>query len=173
MPERPSKQPKTRVTITESPDKPGTSHPQDIDPEHHSNEPLKTTEKRLLAVEKEKHVVRFQVVAGSYDKILYGLQIQSTDGSESLEMKPLFIFPAHISCVKAVSASPGGGKWLATGGTDETIKIWDLKRRRELGSLQQHSGKRFAPFSSLNLITSHKRPATFSYPIRARKDDPY
>lgn len=84
--------------------------------------------------------LKFQVIAGSYDKILYGLQVQPGEDSKSLQMKPIFIFPAHISCVKAVAASPRGGKWLATGGTDEAIKIWDLKRRRELGTLQQHSG---------------------------------
>lgn len=50
------------------------------------------------------------------------------------------MFPAHISCVKAVAASPQGGKWLASGGTDEIIKVWDLRRKKELGSLQQHQG---------------------------------
>lgn len=82
------------------------------------------------------------VVSGSYDKILYGLQIElkSKDPSEAPQFKPIFVFPAHISCVKAVAASPQGGKWLASGGTDEIIKVWDLRRKKELGSLQQHQG---------------------------------
>jgi len=85
---------------------------------------------------------RLVVVSGSYDKILYGLQIEpeSKDPSESPQFTPIFVFPAHISCVKAVAASPQGGKWLATGGTDEIIKVWDLRRKKELGSLQQHQG---------------------------------
>jgi protein MAK11 len=85
---------------------------------------------------------RLVVVSGSYDKILYGLHIElkSKDPSESAQFKPIFVFPAHISCVKAVATSPQGGKWLATGGTDEIIKVWDLRRKKELGSLQQHQG---------------------------------
>ncbi|GJE93253.1 WD40 repeat-like protein [Phanerochaete sordida] len=52
----------------------------------------------------------------------------------------MFIFPAHISSVKAVAASPNGGKWLATGSSDEIIKVWDLRRRKEIGGLMHHEG---------------------------------
>jgi protein MAK11 len=82
---------------------------------------------------------RFVVISGCYDKILYGLQIEPT--SKDPQFKPIFVFPAHISCVKAVATSPQGGKWLASGGTDEIIKVWDLRRKKELGSLQQHQGQ--------------------------------
>jgi len=86
---------------------------------------------------------RLVVVSGSYDKILYGLQIEpkSEESEEVHQFKPIFIFPAHISCIKAVAASPRGGKWLVSGGTDEVIKVWDLRRKKELGSLQQHQGQ--------------------------------
>ncbi|KAG2061657.1 WD40 repeat-like protein [Suillus hirtellus] len=86
----------------------------------------------------------FKVIAGSYEKLLYGF-----DGSVSLdevndgykfELKPIFIFPAHVSCVKAVAASPNGGKWLATGSADEVIKVWDLRRNKEIGGLMHHEG---------------------------------
>ncbi|CCA68745.1 related to MAK11 protein (maintenance of killer toxin-encoding satellite M1 dsRNA) [Serendipita indica DSM 11827] len=100
----------------------------------------KTTEKITVAQSTTPNSSKpLIVVAGSYDKILYGLQIEPEKDSGA-EFKPVFCFPAHISCVKAVAASPQGGKWLATGATDETIKIWDLRRRKELGSLQQHQG---------------------------------
>lgn len=86
----------------------------------------------------------FQVVAGSYEKLLYGLQgvlpSASTPVAErDYSMKPIFIFPAHQACVKTVAASEGG-KWLATGSSDEVVKIWDLRRRKEVGGLQQHTG---------------------------------
>lgn len=58
-----------------------------------------------------------------------------------MDLKPVFIFPAHVSCVKAVSGSPMGGKWLATGSVDEIVKVWDLKRRKEVGGLMQHEGE--------------------------------
>lgn len=83
----------------------------------------------------------FKIVAGSYEKLLYGLE-----GSTSIEndevkfhLKPMFIFPAHVSCIKAVAASPGG-KWLATGSADEIVKVWDLKRKKEIGGLMHHEG---------------------------------
>lgn len=88
----------------------------------------------------------FKLVTGSYEKLLYGLQGSITlgegDGGRiSVKLKPIFIFPAHVSCVKAVSGSPMGGKWLATGSVDEIVKVWDLRRRKEVGGLMQHQGE--------------------------------
>jgi protein MAK11 len=85
-------------------------------------------------------------VAGSYEKLLYGLEGSITlgegDGDRiSVNLKPIFIFPAHVSCVKAVSGSPMGGKWLATGSVDEIVKVWDLRRRKEVGGLMRHEGE--------------------------------
>lgn len=101
-----------------------------------------TLSKPLNGSDKKPSKTRLTIVAGSYDKILYGLQVDPSvrEKGDEVEMKPIFVFPAHISCVKAVTASPQGGKWLATGSTDEVIKVWDLRRRKELGSLQQHQG---------------------------------
>jgi protein MAK11 len=82
----------------------------------------------------------FIVVAGSYEKLLYGIEGTYAPGSETPSFKPIFIFPAHLACVKAVAASPGG-KWLATGSEDEFVKVWDLRRRKEVGSLSQHTGR--------------------------------
>jgi protein MAK11 len=87
----------------------------------------------------------FKVIAGSYERLLYGLEgttsVSSTGASElEWTLKPIFIFPAHVSCVKTVAASPQGGKWLATGSGDEIIKVWDLRRRKEVGGLMQHEG---------------------------------
>lgn len=85
----------------------------------------------------------FKVVAGSYEKLLYGLtgSTSITEGGKlEYHLKPLFIFPAHVSCIKAVAASPQGGKWLATGSADEIIKIWDLRRKKEVGGLMHHEG---------------------------------
>lgn len=88
----------------------------------------------------------FKLVTGSYEKLLYGLEgsitLDEGDGGRiSVTLKPIFIFPAHVSCVKAVSGSPMGGKWLATGSADEIIKVWDLRRRKEVGGLMQHQGR--------------------------------
>lgn len=93
------------------------------------------------------------MIAGSYEKLLYGIEgaytpaeEQEDDGEVNRMVKPdltpIFIFPAHLAFVKAIAASPGG-KWLATGSEDEFIKVWDLRRRKEVGSLSQHTGKPF------------------------------
>jgi len=86
----------------------------------------------------------FKVIAGSYERLLYGLQgtVSVSPASSELQwsLKPIFIFPAHVSCIKSVAASPQGGKWLATGSGDEIIKVWDLRRRKEVGGLMHHEG---------------------------------
>ncbi|EGN96892.1 hypothetical protein SERLA73DRAFT_185126 [Serpula lacrymans var. lacrymans S7.3] len=86
----------------------------------------------------------FKVVAGSYEKLLYGLEGTVTPSSSApgytFHLNPIFIFPAHVSCIKAVAASPNGGKWLATGSADEIVKVWDLRRRKEIGGLMHHEG---------------------------------
>ncbi|KZV64684.1 WD40 repeat-like protein [Peniophora sp. CONT] len=93
----------------------------------------------------------FKIITGSYEKLLYGLDgtlTASTSSSDAAEtetetewsLKPIFMFPAHVSSVKAVAASPHGGKWLASGSSDEIIKVWDLRRRKEVGGLMHHQG---------------------------------
>ncbi|KAF9454373.1 WD40 repeat-like protein [Macrolepiota fuliginosa MF-IS2] len=85
----------------------------------------------------------FKVVAGSYEKLLYGAEGKTTysdDDKLQFHLKAIFAFPAHVSCIKAVAASPQGGKWLATGSADEIIKVWDLRRRKEIGGLMHHEG---------------------------------
>lgn len=96
----------------------------------------------------------FKIMAGSYERLLYGLQgtvsVSSPDASSELEwtLKPIFIFPAHVSYIKTVAASPQGGKWLATGSQDEIIKVWDLRRRKEIGGLMQHEGSNVSSLMS-------------------------
>jgi protein MAK11 len=104
--------------------------------------------KRKSAAETEAPLPKtFKVVAGSYEKLLYGLEGSVSYDAEttalSFHLKPVFIFPAHVSCIKAVAASPHGGKWLATGSADEIVKVWDLRRRKEIGGLMHHEGPWF------------------------------
>jgi protein MAK11 len=110
---------------------------------------LNQTKKKTSAIEKPsdaetstlaQKTSAFKVIAGSYEKILYGLEGHYDKETGKATLKPIFIFPAHLSCIKSVAASPNGGKWLATGSADEVIKVWDLRRRKEVGGLVQHGG---------------------------------
>lgn len=73
------------------------------------------------------------IVAGSYERLLYGVKLSG----ESLALESEFIYPSHISCIKAVAT---GGRFLASGATDEHLKVYDLKLRKEVGTLMQHEG---------------------------------
>jgi len=139
-----------------NPSKPSARSPPTGSPPVETKAPLTVAPNGVTGKGTEGEPFRFKVIVGSYEKILYGLQVDvpasslpssqpstscSSNGARNeVKMKPIFMFPAHISCVKVVAASPLGGKWLATGGTDETVKLWDLKRRKELGGLVQHQG---------------------------------
>ncbi|CDU25399.1 related to MAK11 protein (maintenance of killer toxin-encoding satellite M1 dsRNA) [Sporisorium scitamineum] len=93
----------------------------------------------------------FKIVAGSYERLLYGLEATvepasdepssaSTSTSFNVSLKPIFTFPAHISSIRTVATAGADSKWLATGGTDEIVKVWDLRKRREVGQLTGHEG---------------------------------
>lgn len=84
----------------------------------------------------------FRVIVGSYERLLYGIQVShtsepsaSTPSNLSLSLTPIFQFPAHPSAIKALATAGSSSKFLVTAGQDELIKIWDLRRKREVGSL--------------------------------------
>ena len=88
-----------------------------------------------------KHGLR--IVAGSYERFLYGLAAfmrVDDEGEYQCMIEPQFVFPAHVSSIRAVACAGNDAKWLCTGGTDETIKVWDLRRRKEVGALIGHEG---------------------------------
>ncbi|KAK0555678.1 Protein mak11 [Tilletia horrida] len=94
-------------------------------------------------------VSSFRIIVGSYERLLYGFQASLSAATSSTStssakvnvyLKPYFIFPAHVSAIRTIASGPEGSRWLATGGTDELIKIWDLKKRVEVGALTGHEG---------------------------------
>lgn len=92
----------------------------------------------------QEQTILFQIVAGTYERLLYGFNVLASSTSNSdgaaltYKLEPSFIYPSHLSCIKAVATTD---KYLATGATDEHIKLYDLSKKRELGSLiLQHEG---------------------------------
>ena len=74
------------------------------------------------------------VVVGTYNNVLFGfhfdLQLNDEGTSESWKFKPLFTDQGHTGCVKTVAS---GGRYLASGSTDETIRLFDMKKHVEVG----------------------------------------
>ncbi|KAL5977442.1 hypothetical protein ACLOJK_021788 [Asimina triloba] len=97
------------------------------------------------------------LVAGSYEKYLWGFRIKgpdrsSNDGSHSL--KPLFSFPSHLSPIKSLSISyPFAASGAAA---DDAVKIYDISSLSVIGSLTDHDGA----VTSISFFT----PPSLSFP---------
>lgn len=142
-----SPHPRSRPTAVETAENRTSPAPSSKGKEKETTTVFKSKNKGKAREENPPLPTSFKVIAGSYEKLLYGLDgtVTFDEGSKKLQfdLKPVFIFPAHVSCIKAVAASPHGGKWLATGSADEIIKVWDLRRRKEIGGLMHHEGDHF------------------------------
>jgi protein MAK11 len=112
---------------------------------------------------------RIRIVVGSYDGWLYGWEkddapspgassgapsASSSSSSSSasaaaaaaVSERPInlaikYAYEPHVGVVKSAALmTAAGGEWLATGGADETIRVYNLRRRRDMGALHSHSG---------------------------------
>ncbi|KAL6991521.1 hypothetical protein U1Q18_009633 [Sarracenia purpurea var. burkii] len=94
------------------------------------------------------------LLAGSYERFIWGLKLKTLKHTqETLTITPLFSFPSHISPVKSVAVA---GSAAASGGADDTIKLYDLSSSAEIGSLTDHS----ATVTALSFFT----PPSLSFP---------
>ncbi|KAL0363590.1 UNVERIFIED_CONTAM: p21-activated protein kinase-interacting protein 1-like [Sesamum calycinum] len=95
------------------------------------------------------------LVAGSYERFIWGYKLKSRkhSHSHSLALTPLFSFPSHLSTIKAVAVA---GSAAVSGGNDDTIKIYDLSSSAEIGSLH-HS-------SSITSLSFFSPPSLSSFP---------
>ncbi|OQR94892.1 p21-activated protein kinase-interacting protein [Achlya hypogyna] len=83
-----------------------------------------------------------QVVAGTYEGMLYGWEVSMDDLlAKKAKLKMIYGYPAHTECIKSIAMMmEHDGKTLLTGSTDEMIKIYNVKRKVEVGILMQHKG---------------------------------
>ncbi|KAK3090055.1 hypothetical protein FSP39_008854 [Pinctada imbricata] len=75
------------------------------------------------------------------------------DYFQEYQLEQSFTDHTHAGCIKTVAASRKG--MLASGGSDETIQLYNLRNRRQLGCLDQHSG-------SVTCIDFYKHTHMFS-----------
>ena len=80
-----------------------------------------------------------RISVGSYEHVLYGIDAKVTSSEDRLHatFEPVYLIEAHTGVIKAMAT---GGRYLASGGADEVVKLYDMRRRKELGSLLSHDG---------------------------------
>ncbi|KAK6917149.1 WD40 repeat [Dillenia turbinata] len=96
------------------------------------------------------------LVAGSYEKFIWGFKLKtlkSQSETKTLTLTPLFSYPSHLSTIKSVAVS---GPVAVSGGSDDSIKIYDLSTASEIGTLNNHYGS----ITSLSFFT----PPSLSFP---------
>ncbi|KAG5285497.1 hypothetical protein AALO_G00004050 [Alosa alosa] len=79
--------------------------------------------------------VEVEVVAGSYEQISFGYHV-CRDG-EDWTTTPDFTHHAHTASLSAVASN---NRYIATGSKDETIQLYDMKKKIEQGALLHHDG---------------------------------
>ncbi|XP_055359911.1 p21-activated protein kinase-interacting protein 1-like isoform X2 [Betta splendens] len=76
-----------------------------------------------------------ELVAGSYEQVIFGYHVK-TDEKEWTATAD-FTHHAHIASITAVAASE---RFVVTGSKDETIQLYDMKKKTEHGALLHHDG---------------------------------
>lgn len=75
-----------------------------------------------------------EILLGCYEEFVLGFSLDE----KNRVLQANFSNHAHAGSVKALAA---GGKYLVSGGSDENVKIFNLRKRQEHGTLQHHDGK--------------------------------
>ncbi|KAL1207321.1 Katanin p80 WD40 repeat-containing subunit B1-like protein [Cardamine amara subsp. amara] len=79
------------------------------------------------------------IIAGSYERYIWGFKLKPTKHeteTQTLTLSPLFSYPSHISSITTVACA---GPAAASGGSDDTIHLYDLPSASSLGSLLDHN----------------------------------
>lgn len=76
-----------------------------------------------------------ELLAGCYEQIAFGYRVCM--GDEEWTAKEDFTHHAHTASICAVATSE---RFVATGSKDETIQLYDMKKRIEHGALLHHDG---------------------------------
>lgn len=79
---------------------------------------------------------QFRIIVGSYEHNLLCLSLDLSTTTTPI-FTPIFHFQAHSLSIKCLDISK---RYLVSGSNDEHIRIYDLQKRKELGTLLQHQG---------------------------------
>ncbi|CDR43459.1 CYFA0S12e00716g1_1 [Cyberlindnera fabianii] len=79
---------------------------------------------------------QFRIYVGSYEHNLLCLSLM-LQKEKTPVFQSIFHFQAHSLSIKAIASAK---RYLVTGSNDEHIRIYDLQKRKELGTLMGHQG---------------------------------
>lgn len=86
--------------------------------------------------EKSRPFTQFRIMVGSYEHNLLCLSLTMKGKAEPV-FTPIFHFQAHALSIKSIDIAK---RYMVTGSNDEHIRIYDLQKRKELGTLLSHQG---------------------------------
>ncbi|AET40371.1 Mak11p Ecym_5635 [Eremothecium cymbalariae DBVPG len=110
---------------------------------------------------------QFRIIVGSYEHNLLCLSL-NLDMSEPL-FTPIFHFQAHSLSIKCLDISR---RYLVSGSNDEHIKIYDLQKRKELGTLFNHNGSITSlKFSRAKDVGGNGTPQNNKWMLSASEDN--
>ncbi|XP_015109553.1 p21-activated protein kinase-interacting protein 1-like, partial [Diachasma alloeum] len=75
----------------------------------------------------------FEVIIGTYEQFLLGYKVEKVDKKCKLERS--FATHSHLASIRTVAARK---HYLASGGADDSIYLYDMKQRTEAGKLMHH-----------------------------------
>ncbi|KAH8244861.1 hypothetical protein KR032_001665 [Drosophila birchii] len=82
-----------------------------------------------------------EIIVGTYNEYLLGYQITAPEDegekSHKLQLKQTFADKSHAGPIKSVAVH---GHWVATGGNDDRIFIYDMRTRNQSQILLSHAG---------------------------------
>lgn len=96
-----------------------------------------TTEHKVTksAIKTSPLPTQFRIIVGSYEHNLLCLSLILHKTQPVFQ--PIFHFEAHTLSIKCIDLAK---RYLVTGSNDEHIRIYDLQKRKELGTLLDHQG---------------------------------
>eukprot|EP00041_Stephanoeca_diplocostata_P021692 m.508902 g.508902 ORF g.508902 m.508902 type:complete len:401 (+) comp21888_c1_seq2:159-1361(+) len=78
------------------------------------------------------------ISAGSYGHVLYGFELKiSNEAEKEMRIEPKYAYEAHMGSITSVAVKKD---CLVSGSVDETIKIYNLRKKVEHGTLMEHQG---------------------------------
>ncbi|EHB13598.1 p21-activated protein kinase-interacting protein 1 [Heterocephalus glaber] len=105
----------------------------------------------VLRNSRERHVYcRMELLAGSYEQVLFGFTVhpdpEVNGGHEKWTSVADFTHHAHTASLSAVAVN---SRFVVPGSKDETIHIYDMKKKIDHGALVHHKGSRWSTITCL------------------------